>query len=78
MAKRKLSGQFIFNPAIGFTFEKIGFADSPCPTTPSLEKSFYPTPQSIAKKANLLCNGDHDWEPPNINLKEITSFKGPF
>jgi pyruvate/2-oxoglutarate/acetoin dehydrogenase E1 component len=58
--------------------EKIGFADSPCPTTPSLEKSFYPTPQSIAKKANLLCNGDHDWEPPDINLKEIISFKGPF
>jgi len=27
MAKRKLSDQFIFNPAIGFTFEKIGFAD---------------------------------------------------
>ena len=27
MAKRKLSDRFIFNPAIGFTFEKIGFAD---------------------------------------------------
>ncbi len=27
MAKRQLSDRFIFNPAIGFTFEKIGFAD---------------------------------------------------
>jgi|TARA_B110000046_G_scaffold109016_1_gene116270 hypothetical protein len=27
MAKRKLSDQFIFNPAIGLTFEKIGFSD---------------------------------------------------
>jgi pyruvate/2-oxoglutarate/acetoin dehydrogenase E1 component len=57
---------------------KIGFANSPCPTTPSLEKHFYPSPQAIAKKANLLCNGNDDWEPPNINLKEISSFKGPF
>ncbi len=58
--------------------EKIGFANCPCPTTPSLENFFYPSPQSIAKKANTLCDGDSDWEPPDVKLKEITSFKGPF
>ena len=58
--------------------ERLGFAETPCPTTPSLEKYFYPSPQLIAKKANLLCNGDDTWEPPSIILKEISSFKGPF
>ncbi len=58
--------------------KRLGFAETPCPTTPSLEKYFYPSPQLIAKKANLLCNGDDTWEPPSIILKEISSFKGPF
>ena len=57
--------------------KRLGFAETPCPTTPSLEKYFYPSPQLIAKKANLLCNGD-DIGSPIYNFKEISSFKGPF
>lgn len=58
--------------------ERIGFSETPCPTTPSLENIFYPTPQSIAVKANEMCGGDSKWSPPEQPAKEITSFKGPF
>jgi len=57
---------------------KMGFADTPCPTTPSLEKVFYPSPKKIAIEANILCDGDIKWSPPDVQQKEILSFKGPF
>ncbi|MAZ79216.1 MAG: alpha-ketoacid dehydrogenase subunit beta [Gammaproteobacteria bacterium] len=58
--------------------ERLGFVDTPCPTTPSLEEVFYPNPKSIAIKANKMCDGDIKWCPPEVVNKEITSFKGPF
>ena len=58
--------------------QRLGFSDTPCPTTPSLEKYFYPNPQSIAKKANEMCGGDSSWSPPEVLQHEILSFKGPF
>ena len=59
-------------------FSKLGFADTPCPTTPSLEKAFYPSPGKIAIQANILCDGDKNWNPPEVEQSEIQSFKGPF
>ena len=38
---------------------------------------FYPCPESIAKNANLMCNGDKNWKPSKITIQEINSFKGP-
>ena len=59
-------------------FSKLGFADTPCPTTPLLEKAFYPSPGKIAIQANILCDGDKNWNPPEVEQSEILSFKGPF
>lgn len=58
--------------------KRLGFAAVPCPTSPPLEKAFYPNPSKIAKEANILCGGDHNWNPPNIDQPEVTSFRGPF
>ena len=58
--------------------QRMGFAETPCPTTPSLEKDFYPNPKSIAIEANNMCDGDNKWSPPEIIQDEIASFKGPF
>tara|TARA_B100001173_G_scaffold307697_1_gene316686 strand:- start:944 stop:1453 length:510 start_codon:yes stop_codon:yes gene_type:complete len=59
-------------------YNRVGFTETPCPTTPSLEKDFYPNPQSIAMKANQMCGGNEKWEPPEVEQHEIISFKGPF
>jgi acetoin:2,6-dichlorophenolindophenol oxidoreductase subunit beta len=39
---------------------RMGFANTICPTTPSLEKLFYPSPESIAKKSLVLLGYDTD------------------
>lgn len=62
----------------GIKFAKLGFADTPCPTTPSLEKAFYPSPSKIAIEANILCGGKLNWLPQEVEQTEILSFKGPF
>ncbi len=75
------SSEIITDVAINcekITCERLGFADCPCPTTPSLEKHFYPNPSSIAKLANRMCGGNIDWSPPEVVQHEILSFKGPF
>tara|TARA_B100000989_G_scaffold295670_1_gene277212 strand:- start:4232 stop:5272 length:1041 start_codon:yes stop_codon:yes gene_type:complete len=58
--------------------DRMGYQDSPCPTTRVLEDGFYPCPESIAKNANLMCSGDKNWKPSKITIQEINSFKGPF
>jgi len=58
--------------------ERLGFSDTPCPTTPALEKYFYPNPSSIAITANKMCGGNIEWSPPEVTQHEIISFKGPF
>ena len=57
---------------------KIGYADSPCPTTKNLEENFYPDPIKIAIEANKICNIKRDWKPEEITNIEVDSFKGPF
>ena len=59
-------------------YDRAGFTETPCPTTPTLEKDFYPNPQSIAIKANMMCGGNEKWKPPKAEQHEIISFKGPF
>jgi pyruvate/2-oxoglutarate/acetoin dehydrogenase E1 component len=58
---------------------RMGFAPVPCPTTPSLERLFYPDARSIASRAHALVNGPGArWMPKErAEFKDI-EFKGPF
>lgn len=58
---------------------RMGFAPTPCPTTPSLEDHFYPTAQTIAVAANDLVKGSaQDWLPDARPELAQVEFKGPF
>jgi pyruvate/2-oxoglutarate/acetoin dehydrogenase E1 component len=64
---------------ISWTSKRLGFAPTPCPTTPTLEDYFYPTAQGIASAANDMVHGSpQNWIPePKPELKSVV-FKGPF
>ena len=58
---------------------RMGFADTPCPTTKPLETLFYPNGKTIAQRAFRLIQptGKIDL-PADHEIKEIDEFKGPF
>lgn len=62
-----------------FRVARMGFAQVPCPTTPSLEEHFYPNARTIAARANdLVKGGPQGWVPEErAEFKDI-EFKGPF
>jgi hypothetical protein len=64
---------------IAWRARRMGFAPTPCPTTPSLEQHFYPNGQTIAAAAlNLITGQEQHWMPEQrADLKDI-EFKGPF
>ncbi len=60
---------------------RIGFAPTPCPTSPWLEAEFYPNPGTIAAAAwDLARPGEPAWspDPEETRLAYQTQFKGPF
>ena len=58
---------------------RMGFAPTPCPTTPSLEKLFYPNARTIAAAAYDLVKGSpQDWLPEERAEFNDVEFKGPF
>ncbi|MSO92751.1 MAG: alpha-ketoacid dehydrogenase subunit beta [Rhodospirillales bacterium] len=60
---------------------RLGFAPSTCPTTPSLERLFYPNPASIASAAHAMVRPEADrWEPSaeTAALAYQMNFRGPF
>jgi pyruvate/2-oxoglutarate/acetoin dehydrogenase E1 component len=59
--------------------QRLGFAFVTCPTTPTLEKHFYPNAKIIAEKAyEMLFPQRKSWTPnENIEIEEV-EFKGPF
>jgi pyruvate dehydrogenase E1 component beta subunit len=62
-------------------FERMGFAPTTCPTTPALEKEFYPSPAKIAAAAyKLVRPGDEAWspDPRHAELSYQVQFRGPF
>jgi pyruvate dehydrogenase E1 component beta subunit len=64
---------------VAFTFERMGFAPTVCPTTKALERHYYPNAAKIAAAAFRLVNGDGaSWEPEHIEVPEVIQFKGPF
>lgn len=67
--------------ARGAQARRMGFAPTPCPTTPSLEQAFYPNPVTVAKTAYRMVRPDGpDWEPsPEFTrMAHQKKFKGPF
>jgi len=68
-------------PQAGITVRRMGFAATPCPTTPWLERAFYPDAAAIAKAAYALVHGNQShWipDPDQVRLVGQTPFKGPF
>lgn len=59
--------------------KRMGFAPVPCPTTPSLEKHFYPDAKEIALNAYQMIFSDKKaWQPlTELQIEEV-EFKGPF
>jgi pyruvate dehydrogenase E1 component beta subunit len=60
---------------------RMGFAATTCPTTPSLERAFYPNPATIAAKAyQMVRGGGPAWEPDarRAELAYQIQFRGPF
>lgn len=51
--------------------------ESPCPTTPWLEKGYYPDAKSIAEEAYELVKGER-WVASIEPSTELMEFKGPF
>ncbi|MCB9948484.1 MAG: alpha-ketoacid dehydrogenase subunit beta [Rhodospirillaceae bacterium] len=68
-------------PGAGIQVDRMGFAPTPCPTTPWLEADFYPQPERIARKVLCMVTGrDDDWTPNAAarQQSEDIAFKGPF
>lgn len=60
---------------------RMGFAPTPCPTTPPLERLFYPNPATVAEAAHaMLRPGAAAWRvpPEKAKLAYQMQFKGPF
>jgi pyruvate/2-oxoglutarate/acetoin dehydrogenase E1 component len=64
---------------ISWKSKRLGFAATPCPTTPSLEDHFYPDAMRIAATANDLIKGSpQGWLPELKQELKSVEFKGPF
>ena len=59
--------------------ERLGYENTPCPTTKPLENMFYPNPSVIASKAhNMMHPNKKPWSPSVAESEEVANFRGPF
>jgi pyruvate/2-oxoglutarate/acetoin dehydrogenase E1 component len=61
--------------------QRMGYAPTTCPTTPALEREFYPDPSKIAQTAYAMARpGAPTWEPDAkaAQLAYQSKFRGPF
>ena len=59
--------------------QRIGYENTPCPTTKPLENMFYPNPSVIASKAyNMVDPNKKTWSPSIAESEEVANFRGPF
>jgi pyruvate/2-oxoglutarate/acetoin dehydrogenase E1 component len=64
---------------VPFRFQRMGFAPTTCPTTPTLEDAFYPNARTIAAAARDLVEGRKTgWLPAERADLQSIEFKGPF
>jgi pyruvate/2-oxoglutarate/acetoin dehydrogenase E1 component len=58
---------------------RMGFAPTVCPTTPTLEDSFYPNAGTIAETTHRLLRPSAErWTPDASRAPELAAFRGPF
>jgi len=59
---------------------RMGFAPTPCPTTPTLEQEFYPNPAKIASRIHQMLQPGTAWTPDRERaaLAYQLQFRGPF
>jgi acetoin:2,6-dichlorophenolindophenol oxidoreductase subunit beta len=59
---------------------RMGYAPTPCPTTPALEAAFYPNPVTIAETAYRMVRPGGTWkpDPARAKLAYQAKFRGPF
>ncbi len=60
---------------------RMGYAPTTCPTTPALEREFYPDPAKIAKVAHAMVRPEEPaWtpDPARTKLAYQLKFRGPF
>jgi len=61
------------------TVGRVGFAPTPCPTSPPLEAAFYASATSIAREAFRLVTGEPPGQDCDLEMPpEIREFRGPF
>jgi pyruvate/2-oxoglutarate/acetoin dehydrogenase E1 component len=68
-------------PAAVTAIGRMGFAATTCPTTPSLEREFYPNPATIAARVHHMVRpAAPDWQPAaeEAALTYQLQFRGPF
>jgi acetoin:2,6-dichlorophenolindophenol oxidoreductase subunit beta len=60
--------------------ERMGFAATPCPPSPTLEREFYPNPATIAAKIHEIVRPGVSWKPDaeRASLAYQLQFRGPF
>jgi hypothetical protein len=61
--------------------QRMGYAPTTCPTTPVLEREFYPDPSKIAQAAyTMVRSGAGTWQPDAkaAELAYQMKFRGPF
>ncbi len=77
VSERPVSGSPPTKPII---FGRMGYAPTTCPTTPELEKYFYPNAATIASKAYAMVRPDApEWVPDvEPTLPHEAAFRGPF
>jgi pyruvate dehydrogenase E1 component beta subunit len=68
------------DPGKPLSIGRMGFAPTTCPTTPELEKEFYPNAATIAAKAYAMVRPDEDAWVPDVEptLPHEAAFRGPF
>lgn len=66
-------------PGVPIVARRMGFASTPCPTSPWLEAAFYPNPSTIAQAAYQMVRAASDWvpDPKRAGLMHH-QFRGPF
>lgn len=81
-ASSEIIAQVCEQSVIPIKVKRLGFAQTTCPTTPSLEAGFYPNPITIAKAVMEMVNekASIDWEPNSVDAELVyqKKFKGPF
>ncbi|MFT5294329.1 MAG: pyruvate/2-oxoglutarate/acetoin dehydrogenase E1 component [Psychroserpens sp.] len=81
-ASSEIVAQVCEQSKVAVKVKRLGFANTTCPTTPSLEQGFYPNPVTIAQAAMAMIDESkaNNWKPNSADAELVyqKKFKGPF